>query len=182
MAEEIEFRGPLSEVEYKKLDEFLKKNGEFTKKWSRKTFVFHTRDKTLDLKVRTTGKASEIVLKKGFWAARKREEIIIPISGRSVDLAKRFLAALGYKDGIITYRITHLFQYQSIEFALVKCPKNYYFYEAEFIKDKSIKNPEKHIQRVLKSLGLKIWSIKESYDFLMFCNREIDKPFSVSFD
>lgn len=176
---EIEFRGPLTKSGYHKLSRFLKNNGRFSRRWQRQTYVFHTKDKTLDLKVRTTNRASEIVVKKGFWGARKREEIIIPIKEEHVDLAQRFLAALGYDSGVIASRLTNLFEYQGVEFALIKCPRNYFFYEAEFMANKSIKNPQAHIKKVLKSLGLKVWSEKEVYDFLMFCNKKIDNSFTV---
>lgn len=176
---EIEFRGPLTKADYQKLFQFLKKNGRFLKKWQRETYVFHTRDKALDLKVRTTNRASEIVVKKGFWGARKREEIILPIASKHVQTAQQFMVALGYNSGTIASRTTFLFEYQCLEFALIKCPKNYYFYEAEFIENKTIKNPEKHMQKVLKSLDLKVWSEREVYDFLMFCNQKIDQPFKI---
>ena len=180
MAVEIEFRGPLTKSGFKKLLKILKINGKFIRILKRKTFVYHTKDKNLDLKVRTTNNASEFVLKKGFWGARKREEIIIPISSESVKLAQKFLDALGYKEGIIASRETHLFEYKSIEFAIVKCPKDYYFYEAEFISSNSIKNPEAHIKKILKALGLKVWTEKETYDFLMFCNKNIDEHFKFN--
>jgi hypothetical protein len=177
---EIELKGPLTKTEFQNLYQILKKNGQFIRKWNRKSYVFYTNDKTLDIKVRTTNKTSEIVAKKGFWGNRKREEIIIPINEKSVVLAIKFLAALGYKKGIITSRLTHIFEYNSIEFALVKCPKNYYFYEAEFIPTRAIKNPEAYIEKTLKSLGMKVWSEKEVYNFLMYCNKNIDKHFSVN--
>lgn len=180
MAFEIEFRGPLAKSGFQKLLKFLRVKGKFLRILRRKTFVYYTKDKNLDLKVRTTNSASEIVLKKGFWGARKREEIIIPISSKSVKLAQKFLAALGYMEGIIASRETNLFEYENIEFALVKCPKNYYFYEAEFINNNSIKDPGAHIKKILKGLGLKVWSEKETYDFLMFCNKKIDEHFKFN--
>ena len=130
--------------------------------------------------MRTIDNVSEIVIKKGFWGARKRKEIILQIEEKELDSAKMFMALLGYKKGIIAIRETHIFDYKGIEFSLVKCPKNYYFYEAEFIKNKSVKDPEKYIENVLESLDLKVWSEKEVYDFLMFCNKNIDKSFSIT--
>jgi adenylate cyclase class IV len=180
MITEIELRGPLGKAGFQKLLRFLKKEAKFIKRSKRKTFVFHTNDKTLDLKVRTTDGNSEIVVKKGFWGAKKREEIILPIKISQVDKAKKLLAALGYKTGIVPLRETFVFEYKDIEFSLVKCPKSYYFYEAEFIGSKSIKEPEAYVQKILESLGLKIWSEREVYDFLMFCNKEIDEHFEVS--
>ena len=179
MAIEIEFRGPLTKTGFRKLLGFLKKKGEFVKKTKRKTFVFFTDDKTVDLKVRTTDGQSEIVVKKGFWGARRREETVLPIETRLIGTAQKLLAALGYQEGVIALRETELFVYQEVEFSLVKCPKNYYFYEAEFVGGQSIKDPEAHVERVLKSLGLEVWSEKENYHFLMFCNQKIDKHFNL---
>ncbi len=179
MAVEIEFRGPLTKNKFQELFKFFRKKTRFARKTKRKTFVFFTNDKTLDLKVRTTDGVSEIVAKKGFWGARKREEIILPIKTDLIKAAQKFLALLGYKKGIIAIRETYIFKYKNIEFSLVKCPKNYYFYEAEFIGNKAIKNPEKHVKKILESLGLKVWSEKEVYDFLMWGNKKIDKHFSL---
>ena len=180
MAVEIEFRGPLTEKEFQKLFNFLKKEAKFVKRMKRKTFVFGINDKTIDLKVRTTDNVPEIVLKKGFWGARRREEIVLPLKTNSTKSALRFLTILGYNKGIIAIRDNYIFNYKNIEFSLVKCPKNYYFYEAEMINNKAVKNPERHIKEVLESLNLKVWSEKEVYDFLMWCKRKIDKPFSFN--
>lgn len=177
---EIEFRGPLTKNKFQKLLRFFKKEARFVKKTKRKTFVYFTNDKTLDLKVRTTDGISEIVIKKGFWGARKREEIILPIKAKLIEEVQKFLAFLGYKKGIIAVRETYIFEYKSIEFSLVKCPKNYYFYEAEFINNKTTKNPKNHIKKILEYLELKVWSEKEVYNFLMWCNKKIDKRFSFN--
>lgn len=67
--------------------------------------------------------------------------------------------------------------YCTIEFALVKCPGGHCFYEAELINGKGVKNPEKHIKEVLKSLNLKAWSEKEVYEFMMYCKKNIDEHF-----
>lgn len=179
MAIEIEFRGPLTKAGFQKLLGFLKRKGRFVKKTKRKTFVFFTDDKTLDLKVRTTDGESEIVVKKGFWGARKREEIVLPIETKLVGVAQELLAALGYEEGVIALRETEVFVYKDVELSLVKCPKNYYFYEAEFVGGKSIKGPEAQVERILKFLELEIWSEKEVYDFLMFCNQNIDEHFNL---
>ncbi|UZE92971.1 MAG: hypothetical protein IB617_02320 [Candidatus Nealsonbacteria bacterium] len=180
MATEIEFRGPLTITGFQKLFKFLKKEARFVKKMKRKTFVFYFPNKNLDLKIRSTDGDSEIVVKKGFWGARRRQEIILPIETRFVKKAQKLLAALGYKKGGIAIRESYIFEYKSIEFALVKCPNNYYFYEAEFINNKLIRKPEEYIMKVLKSLNLKIWSEKEVYDFLMFCKKKIDKTFNIT--
>jgi len=180
MAVEIEFRGPLGRNEFRNLLGLLAKRGKFIKKTRRTTFVFHTNDKTLDLKIRTTDGISEIVLKKGLWGARKREEIVLPIKARSVKDAQGFLAFLGYNKGIIAVRETSVFEYKSIELSLVKCPKNCYFFEAEFIENRLTKNPEEHIRRVLKSLGLEVWSEKEFCDFLEWGNEKIDRHFIIN--
>lgn len=177
MATEIEFRGPLTQIEFDKMLIFLRKEADFIKRMARKTFVFETKDKTLDLKVRTTDSVDEIVLKKGFWGARKREEIVIPLKTNSIEESVRLFSLLGYNKGIIAVRDNYIFNYKNIEFALVKCPNNYCFYEAEFIDNKEIKNPEKHIKEVLKSLNLKVWSEKEVYDFMMYCKKNIDEHF-----
>ncbi len=178
MAIEIEFRGPLTKEGYEKLFAFLEKEGKFVKKWTRETYVFFTKDKTLDLKVRTTDGASEIVIKKGKWGASQREEIILPVDSASVGIAKKFLAALGYNEGIIAVRETNIFLYQEVEFAVVKCPEGLFFYEAEYAGDPSAKNPEEQVLRVLKSLNLKVWSEKEVVDFFLAC-RKTDKFFKV---
>lgn len=177
MAVEIELRGPLTKSDFQRLAKFLQKEGRFKEIKKRITYVFYTKDKTLDLKIRTTNGKSEMVVKKGFWGARRREEITLPIKTESVPDAQKLLAALGYKEGIIATRVAQVFEYQGVEMALIKCPKDYYFYEAEFLGGKSSKNPESQIKKVLKSLKLKFWTEKEVLNFLMFCNREFDKHF-----
>ena len=177
MATEIEFRGPLTKIEFQKLLDFLRKEADFVKQMERKTFVFENKDKTLDLKVRTTDGVPEIVLKKGFAGARKREEIILPLKTNSIKEAIRLFSLLGHNKGIIAIRDNYIFNYKNIEFALVKCPGGYCFYEAEFINGKGIKNPEKHIKEVLKSLNLTAWSEEEVYDFMMYCKKNIDEHF-----
>jgi len=177
MATEIEFRGPLTQIEFDKMLIFLRKEADFVKRMKRKTFVFFNKDKTLDLKVRTTDGVPEIVLKKGFAGARRREEIIIPLKTNSTKEAVRIFSLLGHNKGIIAIRDNYIFNYKNIEFALVKCPGGYCFYEAELINNKKVKNPEKHIEEVLKSLSLKAWSEKEVYDFMMYCKKNIDEHF-----
>jgi hypothetical protein len=177
MAIEIEFRGPLTKEEYNKLFAFLKKNGQFKKKWTRETYVFFTEDKSLDLKVRTTDGATEIVIKKGKWGASQREEIILPVDSASVEIAKKFLAALGYNEGIIAVRETNIFLYQEVEFAVVKSPDGLFFYEAEYVGE-PVKNPEKQILKVLRSLNLNVWSEKEVVDFFLAC-RKTDRHFKI---
>jgi len=177
MATEIEFRGPLTKNEFQKLLNFFQKEADFVKRMKRKTFVFFNKDKTLDLKVRTTDGVPEIVLKKGFAGARKREEIIIPLKTDSTKEAVRIFSLLSHNKGIIAIRDNYIFNYKNIEFALVRCPGGYCFYEAELINNKKVKNPEKHIEDVLKSLSLKMWSEKEVYDFMMYCKKNIDKHF-----
>ncbi len=177
MAIEIEFRGPLTKNEFQKLLNFFQKEADFVKRMKRKTFVFFNKDKTLDLKVRTTDGVPEIVLKKGFAGARRREEIIIPLKTDSTKEAVRIFSLLGHNKGIIAIRDNYIFNYKNIEFALVRCPGGYCFYEAELINNKKVKNPEKHIEDVLKSLSLKVWSEKEVYDFMMYCKKNIDEHF-----
>ena len=177
MSTEIEFRGSLTKDEFQKLLSFFKKEAEFVKRMKRKTFVFYNNNKTLDLKVRTTDGVPEIVLKKGFAGARRREEIILPLKTNSTEEAVRMFSLLGHNKGIIAIRDNYIFNYKNIEFALVRCPNDYYFYEAELINNKGVKNPEKHIKEVLKSLNLKAWSEKEVYDFMMYCKKNIDKHF-----
>ncbi|MFH1968611.1 MAG: hypothetical protein ABIJ84_04450 [bacterium] len=177
MVTEIEFRGPLTQIEFDKLLIFLRKEADFVKRMKRKTFVFETKDKTLDLKARTTDGVDEIVLKKGFCGARRREEIVIPLKTKSIEEAIKLFSLLGYSKGIIAIRDNYIFNYKNIEFALVKCPNKYCFYEAELINNKAIKNPEKHIKEVLKSLDLQVWSEKEVYDFMMYCKKNIDEHF-----
>jgi len=179
MTIEIEFRGPLTKNKFQELLNFFQKEADFVKRMKRKTFVFFMKDKTLDLKVRTTEGIPEIVLKKGFWGARKREEIILPlrVGANSTKSALRILGLLGHTKGIIAIRDNYIFNYKNIEFSLVKCPKNYYFYEAELINNRKIKNPEEHIKEVLKSLNLKAWSEKEVYEFMMYCKKNIDEHF-----
>ena len=177
MAIEIEFRGPLTKNEFQKLLNFFKKEAKFVKRMKRKTFVFENKDKTLDLKVRTTDGIPEIVLKKGFMGAVRREEIILQLKTDSIKEAVRLFSLLGHNKGIIAIRDNYIFNYKNIEFALVKCPGGYCFYEAELINNKRIKNPEKHIKEILKSLNLKAWSEKEVYNFMMYCKKNIDEHF-----
>jgi len=179
MPTEIEFRGPLTKDEFQKVLSFFKKEAEFVKRMKRKTFVFENKDRTLDLKVRTTDGVPEIVLKKGFIGARRREEIILPLKTSSTKDAVRLFSLLGHNKGIIAIRDNYIFNYKNIEFALVKCPDGYCFYEAELINSKGIRNPEKHIKEVLKSLDLKAWSEKEVYNFMMYCKKNIDEHFEL---
>lgn len=177
MATEIEFRGPLTAKEFKKLFGFLKKKAVFVKRMKRTTHVFETNDDALDLKARITDGVPEMVLKKGFAGARRREEVVIPLRTKSVDEAIKFFCLLGYNKGIIAERDNYIFNYKNIEFTLVKCPNNCCFYEAEFINGSKIKNPEKHVEEVLKSLNLKVWSEKQVWDFMMYCKSHIDEHF-----
>ncbi len=180
MATEIELRGPLTKTEFQRVFSFLKKKGRFIKKIKRKTFVYYFPNKKLDIRIRITNGFSEIVVKEGVWSSRKRQEVIFPINSKSVKKAQKFLAALGYTKGGIALRESYIFKFKYVEFALVKCPKGYYFYEAEFIKNKKIVNPEKYILDILNSLNLKVWSEKEVIKFFMFCKKRIDKPFRIN--
>lgn len=182
---EVEYRGYLTEKEFKKLNAFLKRNGKFIDKKDRFSVIFSplkgretfklSKNNPIDLKVRITNKKSELVLKYGKWSGNDaRREFLFPIDSKKFEEMTEFLKILGYYYGVLQATKTNLYLYKGIEFALVRVPGWGYYFEAEIVTDQNnIKKANMKITKECKKLGINTLNDKDFCKLLKSLN---DRP------
>lgn len=179
IAQEIELRGPLNRSKYQSLLKFLRKNGKFVEHRRRANYMFDHPKKQIDLRVRDTNGNIEMVLKVGHLGAHRRKEITFDLGKIKLDDALAFLFHLGYRKGMTGLRISDIFQYRGIEFAVVKVPSHSYYFEVEK-SAKTVANVpklKKQLLQMTKKLSLRIFGKKEYDDYLDSMNRYASKRF-----
>lgn len=188
---EVEIRGPLEKDSFNKLKEFFDKNAKFIIKEERLSLLYfrdcipkdveEIKDDKVGLRLRTTNKNAEIILKYGKWAGSDtRKEISIPIKISKFDEAIEFFNILGWYICVVYDTKTYVYNYKNIEFSLVDISNFGYSYEAELIASDK-KDIEKLRSRILvacKELELREYRKGE---FEKQCNA-INNTKSLQFD
>ena len=181
---ELEVRGELKNFD-KTLSEF-KKKAKFIEEKDRITLAYfkgdlakdvrEVKDEKIDLRLRITNKKAEIILKQGEWGAKdKRKEISVPILVKDFDESVELLKYLGWSKCLIAVAKTQVFNYKSIEFAIVTQSNKHHYFEAEKLADND-KDAEKihaEIENVCKEFNLIPHSQEEFYDRLNRMNRDV---------
>jgi len=187
---EVEVRGELQNFD-KQLEEFRKK-AKFISEKDRFSMIYfrkhvddveEVKDDPVDLRIRITNKKAEIVMKYGKWGGSdQRHEISIPIDKEKFDEAVQLFKYLDWNKGQKLATKTFVFEYKGIEFALVKCPPHYNYFEAEKIIEnkKDIEKTKEEIEQVCNELGLKIFSYEDFVKILNKMNRDKSTLFDLS--
>lgn len=179
---EIELRGLLDDNEHRTLQEFLSKNGKLIKKYERKQWIFGlSHAKKIDLRIKETNQNYEFSLKVGQLGKKSRREISIPFPKEKADEALDFLKYLGKREGLIAIRNAEIYLYKDIEWALVEVPNHSYYFEAEKIvrSEEEGNIAKKEIAGIAKTLGLKLFTNKETLAYIKRLDEESNQKFSL---
>jgi len=183
ITQEIELRGPVSKKEYDKLLIFLKRNGKFIEHRNRVNYLFNHKNKQVDVRVRDTNGDIEMVMKLGHIGAHKRKEISFKLGKVKVKDALDFLNHLGYRTGLIAVRISDIFMYCGVEFAVVSVPgrKSWhtYYFEMEMQADTAseIKKAKEYMAKLAGKLGLRFFGKREYEDYIVEMNEYASEKF-----
>lgn len=182
---EVEISGPLSKEKNAELMEFFDKNGKKTSVKHRILIDYSTflgdglKNRKKDIRLRITNGNPEIIVKLGDWnSSNHRKELSVFTEVGSFDRLVQIYAALGYKKGMLCERITQVYEYDGIEFALVEVPGHSFHYEAEIMSDESgIEKARAHIEEVCKELGLEIFTDQGYMEYIETLNKEANEVF-----
>jgi len=186
---EVEARGKIEE-DFDSLVEKFKKIAKFKGEKKRISFVFlkgdsdidikEALDDPVDLRLRVTNGNAEIVIKYGKWGGSDtREEYSIPINLNDFESSANLLRCLGWYKGIIAQTTTYVFDYQGVEFALVKYYDGEFYFEAEKMVENSndVKVAMTNLKNISSTLGLKIFEEEEFMDYINKLNHSISYKF-----
>lgn len=186
---EVEVRGKINEFE-NTLKEFREK-AIFIQRKDRLSFVYFRefiedarmiKEEKVDLRARITNKKAEIIIKYGKWGGSdSRKEISVPIELKNFDDAIDLLKHLGWNKGVVIATETFVFDYNGIEFALVK-NKSFNYFEAEkIIKDKKeINKTNKEIFELCKEFKLKPFTEDEFMEQINTLNNIKENKFDFN--
>jgi adenylate cyclase class IV len=190
--QEVEVRGPLDKMQFRKFNSWLRKNAEFEGKKRRLLIDFtpFNEDKMTDVRARLTNGEAEIIVKRGAWLGENRKEISVHLGKDNFKNALELLGSLGYKKGMLTLRNISKYLYRGIEFSLVEVVKVdkklketkgfSFFYEAEMlVPEKNSKQAKKHINETLSRLGLPKFRHEE---FVRYVKEELNPKSNIVFD
>jgi adenylate cyclase class IV len=184
---EIEIRGPLSfscreSLECTLVDRGALLHGDH----ERESYIFQIKDGCLDLRVRTTDKGAELVLKYGLEPhATVRWKHTLPL-GHSVHLdeAVNFLAYYGFNEGTVVKRRYKTYIYQGrYKFVLAEVPGfgEYNYFEIEATTNSLSRTGAlaKDLLCLARELRLEVFSKRAYARYLQrLSSRAVDKRFT----
>lgn len=190
---EVEVRGKIEGEFNKILSEFNKK-AKFVKEKDRLSLIYfrsnvpddlkdvrEVSDDPVDLKLRITNKEAEIVLKYGKWGGQdNRKEIFVPINSNNFEDVAELLHLIGWSKGVIMDTKTFVFDYQGIEFALVK-NENALYFEAEILvkNNAEIKEAKERLKKACNEFGLIIFNDEEMIKLMNSINNAPGRRFNL---
>ena len=148
---EVEIRAFVSEIQYKKLLSFFKKNAELVKEDNQETIYF---DCPQDLRIQKNDFTSKIWLKGGRLHDDCREEIEIHTEKDNFEKLQKLFQYLGYKEEIIWLRKRTEFKWEDITVDIDYTKGYGYIIELEKIGTSDEK------KKILKLLRLKLEELK----------------------
>ena len=167
---EVEYSGPLSNEQVKKVKAFFDEYGEKVTTKHRVLIDYSTflgdglKHRKKDIRLRITNGEPEIIVKLGDWtSSNHRKELSVFTERGSFDTLVQIYAALGYKKGMLCERITEVYNYDDIEFAIVEVPGNSFHFEAEIMAD--------------EELGLEIFTDEGYIAYIEKLNKEANEIF-----
>ena len=182
---EVEVSGPLTKDKFKELVEFLGKNGRKIDEKHRVLIDYSTflgdglenRDK--DIRLRITNGVPEIIVKLGRWGGEnQRKELSVFAEHGSFDRLAQVFGELGYKRGMLCERISRVYDYKGVEFALVEVPGHSFHYEAEMMTEAGeTEGTMEEIRKICAELGLEIWDDRGYFDYIEKLNIEANTIF-----
>ena len=182
---EVEHSGPLTNEQAKELMAFFDEHGEKVTTKHRVLIDYSTflgdglKHRKKDIRLRITNGNPEIIVKLGDWtSSNHRKELSVLTEAGSFDTLVQIYAALGYKKGMLCERMTEVYNYDGIEFAIVEVPGHSFHFEAEIMADENgIEVAKNHIQKVCKELGLEIFTDEGYIKYIEKLNKEANEVF-----
>ncbi len=178
---EVEHRGILTKERFNELSSFFTQNADFLGEKERFSIIYSQAtndDKDLyespiDLKLRTTNKEAELVLKHGKWSGNDaRREFSFPVEMKKFEEMVDFLKILGHYHGVLQATTTRFYNYQGVEFSLVDVPQWGYYFEAEIVvEEKDTREAEEKIRKICNTLRLNVLDHDGFCDLLKSLNR-----------
>ncbi|MFW5853331.1 MAG: hypothetical protein ACOCU8_01695 [Patescibacteria group bacterium] len=184
---EVELRGPLSQTEFEKLNNFFKDQAEVSGEKERILIDYSTfltggiENRNKDIRLRVTNGKPEIIIKLGNWGGSDiRKELSVFTMGE-FDILVQMFAELGYIKGMLCVRKSKIYKYKEIEFALVEVPGHSYYYEAEKMTNSfNSVSVLKEIEKVCLDLELDIFNQQQFFDYIKKLNKESNEVFDYS--
>lgn len=182
---EVEHSGPLTSEQAERLIAFFDKYGEKVTTKHRVLIDYSTflgdglEHRKKDIRLRITNGNPEIIVKLGDWtSSNHRKELSVFTEAGSFDTLVQIYAALGYKKGMLCERTTEVYNYDDIEFAIVRVPGNSFHFEAEIMADENgIEAAKNHIREVCEKLGLEIFTDEGCIAYIEKLNKEVNEVF-----
>ena len=186
---EVEFSGPLSDNQARKMMKFFSEHGKKIATKHRVLIDYSTfldgglKNRKKDIRLRITNGNPEIIIKLGEWtSSNSRKEISVFTEVGSFDKLVQIYAALGYKKGMLCERITEVYNYEDIEFAIVEIPGHSYHFEAEVMSNEdNIKLAKEHIKKVCDKLKMKIFANEDYLNYIDKLNKEANEIFDFKY-
>lgn len=162
---EVEIRGRLDDAGYERVKAFLDEHGTHLKSQEREMILLRdyrgfSKDafvgRPVDIRLRNTNGACEIMLKRKVENAR--EEVQLKLQDTDLDKAKIVMRALGCTTGNWMHRLSEVYEYKNIEWALVIAPNNIRYYEAEIAVDDASRVADAHatLEKEAQAIGLDV--------------------------
>lgn len=193
MATEVELRGPLTEAQASGLLEHfvehavtLSVEDRFLVDYS--TLIEGIGERVLDVRIRSTNRQPELVVKKGQFGGTSRTEAAARVLPGDFDGLVLAMALLGYGKGVAADRGIRRFKDGGIEFAIQDVriygePGRIHsrFFEAEILltDDSGVEQAEKQLRQSLADLGLTTFSVEEWNEYVATMNREANGLFDI---
>ena len=188
---EVEMRGALTDTQRETLISKLKEEGEFVERKERVLIDYSTclpeqgiEGRKLDIRLRNTNKASEIILKTGAWGGSDSRREYSVKTNDSFDTLVQVYRLLGLNKGVLCVRNIDVYNYQGIEIALVEVPGHSYLFEAEIelTEEEGTENAQSKLREVLGDLNLVTYSDTEYFAYIEQLNKEANTIFDANLE
>jgi predicted adenylyl cyclase CyaB len=187
---EVEIRGKLNDEEYKKLKAFLEKEGEFVVSKDREMYLLYDYEgyspdpikREVDIRLRNTNGSCEIMMKtKSSHGNVARKEVSLALKDTDLETAKEIVKALGCKTALKMHRQTEVYNYKDIEWALVTCPKNIHYFEAEkeAREEGEIPAVKQELAEAAASLGVAGLNDEAMKEFIFWLDKEVNEEVTL---
>lgn len=185
---EVEIRGRLTDEEFERVTDFLRKNGELIESQDREMILLrdypgYSKDPTareVDIRLRNTNGSCEIMLKKkGADHNVARHELSLGLVDTDLTKVKEVVKAFGYSSGIWMHRKKDVYRYNDVEWSIADVPGMRYFEaEQEAVDAKDIEKIRQKLEQEADKLGLAVFTPEETRAFLAELDEKVNKEVS----
>ncbi len=149
---EVEIRSFITEDDYQRLLERMKKEGEDGGKEKQVTIYFSGEN---DLRIQKSEESAKIWMKDGEIHEKAREEIEITIHKNEFEAVRRLFEALGHEVDIKWYRKRHRFHWDGLKVCIDHTPGYGRIVEVEKLTDEDGQEEAlEEVKRALEKLGV----------------------------